>query len=92
MMRQAGVVEQSDVRDFKAGVFGNWKENGQHGNEGPVGLSYPSRPPGARAWVGENERDREAGSSHKSQLSAEQKSKKHIQRSRGPMNFADERS
>lgn len=52
MMKQAGVVEQSDVRDFKAGVFGNWRENGQHGDEGPVGLSYPSRPPGTRAWVG----------------------------------------
>lgn len=76
MMEQAGIVEQSDGKDFKARIFGKWKENG---DEGPLGPSCPSRPPryeGMGRLV--NEKGREAGSSHKSQLSSEQKSKKNI--------------
>lgn len=42
MMEQAGIVEQSDGKDFKARIFGKWKENG---DEGPLGPSCPSRPP-----------------------------------------------
>lgn len=53
--------------------------------------TVPSKPPGKRGWR-ESERDREAGSSCKSQLSTDQKSKETIQRSEGPTNSADDRS
>lgn len=35
MMEQAGIVEQSDGKDFKAGVFGKWRRMVMRGHEAP---------------------------------------------------------